>query len=178
MPNKRVSTNLAGFLIHTVFASLSVVIGAGAALTLLVVATHVASDVPFLRRLAEIVCIFVFLGVPVVSGFLINLRARNRPACMVWAVGLLFLLGVAMWDISIFKRSPYYQKVSGGQYLSYESNRLFGLDEAKWGKSNGLEEFFVMVPILGSIAYSSGAWFALRCTPKTDSAMLNASARG
>ena len=153
-------------------------VGAGVGLTLLVVAARVASQVPFLRRLAEIVCIFVFVGIPVVSGFLINLRARNRSACMVWTIGLLFLLAVAMWDISIFRRSPYYQKLNAGQYLSYESNQLFGLDEARWGKSNGLEEFFVMVPILGSVAYSSGAWFALRCGREADSAMRNASAGG
>jgi hypothetical protein len=180
MPNKRVSTDLAALLIHTVFASLSVVIGAGVGLTLLVVATHVASDVPSLRRLAEIVCVFVFFAIPVLSGFLINQRARNRSACFIWAMGLLFLFAWAIEGISGLKRSPYFQQLTGGQYLSYECYRLFGFERAKWrrgGDGQGLEELIVFVPVLGSIAYSFGSWFALRCRPETESAKRITSAQ-
>jgi len=118
--------------------------------------------------LMEVVCLSIFWGTPLLSGFFINRSARSRAACRVWAVGLLFLLAVVIWDVSIFRRSQYYQKLTGGQFFSYESNQLFGLDPGKWGKRDGLEELFVVVPVLGSIAYSLGAWFALRDGPHSE----------
>jgi hypothetical protein len=170
MRNGRLWAHLAALLIHSVFASLTIVIGVAAGLALLVFTTHGAPRAVVPRELMEVVCLTIFWGTPLLSGFFINRSARNRAACRVWAVGLLFLLAVVIWDISIFKRSPYYQKLTGGQFLSYESHQLFGLDAGKWGKGDGLEEIFVVVPVLGSIAYSLGAWFALREGPPSESA--------
>jgi hypothetical protein len=170
MRNGRLWADLAALLIHSVFASLSIVIGVTAGLALLVLTTHGAQRAAFPRELMEVICLSIFWGTPLLSGFLINRSARSRAACRVWAVGLLFLLAVVIWDISIFKRSQYYQKAAGGHFLSYESNQLFGLDAGKWGKGDGLEEIFVVVPVLGSIAYSLGAWFALRDGPHSESA--------
>ena len=170
MRNGRLWADLAALLIHSVFASLSIVIGVAAGLALLVLTTRGAPRAAFPRELMEVVCVSIFWGTPLLAGFLTNRSARSRAACRVWAVGLLFLLAVVIWDISIFKRSQYYQKLTGGQVFSYESHQLFGLDAGKWGKGDGLEEVFVVVPVLGSIAYSLGAWFALRDEPHRESA--------
>jgi hypothetical protein len=167
MSNRRVWIDIVSLLIHTATAFVAIIVGIVVSLILGMPILRLASR-PFFQELAMLVVFFVFLGITGFSGFFINRWAGNRSACFVWAMGLLFLFAWATEGISGMKRSPYEQQLTGGQYVSYECYRLFGFGRTKWrrgGDGQGLEELIVSIPVLGSVVYSIGAWFALRSEP-------------
>ncbi len=95
-------------------------------------------------------------------GLLVNRFTRHRSACWVGAVALLFMFAVMVWDISIFKRSGYYATLTHGHYWKYELGQLFSRNDASCSDSECLGKLFVTFPVVASIAYSIGAWLALR----------------
>lgn len=100
-------------------------------------------------------------------GALINYRTRHRSAYWVAAVGACYLLTVIVYyHTPLFAQSSVYQNAdSRGHSLRYGLYVLFS-PACKGGEC--LEQFFVTVPVLNSIAYSLGAWFGLRFAQETN----------
>jgi hypothetical protein len=97
----------------------------------------------------------------ILIGALINYRTRHRSAYWVAVFGVVYLL----WTI-VYYHTPLFTEPSifvrpdnSGHSLRYGLYVLFS-PACKGGEC--LEQFFVTVPVLNSIAYSIGAWLGLR----------------
>ncbi len=95
-------------------------------------------------------------------GLFVNRFARNRSACWVGAIALVYMFAIMVWDISIFRRSDYYATLTHGHYWKYEFGQLFSPDNATCSASECLGQLLVTFPVVASVAYSIGAWLALR----------------
>ncbi len=101
-------------------------------------------------------------------GFAVNRFVRHRSAPFVGVVGLVFLVGVMFWDVSILKHGGHYPYLTPGNYWDYELLVLFSPSDKACGDSECLGKLFVTAPFVISVAYSIGAWLALRFgKPKT-----------
>jgi len=104
-------------------------------------------------------------------GLLVNYRTQNRSAYCVFTIGIAYLLLALSTYIpsnaqSFYVRgqSSYFRRMIHGPYLGHAIHMLFSTD-CKDGEC--LEQMFVTVPFLNSIAYSVGAWFGLRFAQET-----------
>jgi hypothetical protein len=89
-----------------------------------------------------------------ILGLLINYRTHHRSAYWVAGVGVCYLLAVVFFSVSGFERSHY--------------TRLLFSTTCKDGEC--LEQMFVTLPFLNSIAYAGGAWFGFRFAQETQKA--------
>jgi hypothetical protein len=100
-----------------------------------------------------------------ILGFLVNRLTRNRSACRVWSVGTVWL-GYGIWDeCRIYRFPPWFPP--RGDFVHRAWHIFFTSNDAKsWGGSPLVLVIFT-IPALGSIAYSIGAWIALRAERKS-----------
>ena len=76
------------------------------------------------------------------------------------AIGALYLLVIVLWDgMTIGNLEDV--RAQGG-FLHYEFNQLLSPDERKCSASECIGQLFFTFPTVASIAYSCGAWLALR----------------
>lgn len=101
----------------------------------------------------------------ILLGLLINRFAHHRSAYWAGTLALLLMFAVMVWDISIYKRSGYYGALTHGHYWRYEFGQLFSRGDASCSDSECLGKLFITVPVVASVAYSIGAWLALRFSP-------------
>ena len=99
-------------------------------------------------------------------GFLINRRKKHFSAVIVGiVVGALFF-ALMWWDISSIQRVSYYanlvQKDYQGSYWRYEFVQLLSPEWTSCGASECLGKLLFTFPFFASVAYSVGAWFALK----------------
>lgn len=92
-------------------------------------------------------------------GFVVNRRTLKRAACYVWIAGLAWL-AVGIWN-SVSSYDPrFYQ---GCSVLENVANSFFILNGRKCGGGGStLAGAFFTMPAMNSIAYSVGAWVAMR----------------
>lgn len=98
-------------------------------------------------------------------GLMVSRFVRHRwmwlaPA----AIGTSVMVGVMLWDISLFRHSAYELALARGHVWRYEFGRLFSpvspFSPEKADRS--LTQLFLTFPFLSSVAYSAGAWLAIR----------------
>ncbi len=99
---------------------------------------------------------------PFFVGLFVNRFTRHKSAAVVWVVGLLFLLGMMLWDMSILKRGGHNQNLTPGGYWGYEFRQLFSTSEKMCGDSECLGQLLVTTPFIVTVTYSLGALMALR----------------
>jgi hypothetical protein len=110
----------------------------------------------------------IFWLVSAFLGILVNRLTRHRSASWVAAVGVCYLL----WSLHLYVPGlhtldyngvkVYYQGPTGWPSVVRALHMLFS-PTCKDGQC--LEQMFVTLPFLSSIAYSFGAWLALRFEP-------------
>lgn len=96
------------------FLSVLLTIGIGLALS------------PFRIRMPDLGPIFnrfVWLA-GVFLGFSMNRSRRDRSACFVGVLGVVLVLLLMLWDVSVIKHSPGYSSRSGGHYWQYEYDHM------------------------------------------------------
>ena len=109
-------------------------------------------------------------------GFLINRKLRDRAACWVGIIGVLGLAILIICSYRGFETSAYYRQQTGDSYWAYLDESLFTSDSNKCGSSECLGQFFFTAPVVASVAYSLGAFLALRSKSKGN--IQNANATG
>ncbi len=95
-------------------------------------------------------------------GLVINDYMRNRSAQWIGPICFALLLVLVFADVRFFDHSTYYRTVTQGHSWRWEYYQLFSLDNGNCGGSECLGKLLIVPPVLGSIAYSVGAWLALR----------------
>jgi hypothetical protein len=95
-------------------------------------------------------------------GLVINDRMGSRSALWVGPVCVVLLFILVLGDIWSLSHSGYYRAYTQGHYLHYEYGQLFSLDNRDCGNTECLGKLLAVPPVLRSIAYSAGAWLALR----------------
>jgi hypothetical protein len=96
-----------------------------------------------------------------ILGFLVNRRMRNRSACWAWPLSTAWL-AYGIWDECRAYRFPAWFPPKG-DFVHRAWHMFFTSphDADAWGGSSLALLVFTM-PALGSVAYSLGAWVALR----------------
>jgi hypothetical protein len=94
-------------------------------------------------------------------GLVVNRFARHRSAPFVGIVGLVLLVGVMAWDVSILRHGGNYRDLSPGHDWAYEFRQLFSADKT-CRDSECLGKILVTAPFITTVAYSIGAWLGLR----------------
>ena len=95
-------------------------------------------------------------------GFGVNRIVRHRSAPYVVLVGVILLVGIMAWDVSILKHGGTYRGLRPGHYWAYEFRQLFSLTDKTCGDSECLGRILVTAPFIITVAYSIGAWLGLR----------------
>jgi hypothetical protein len=92
-------------------------------------------------------------------GFVVNRRTLKRVACYVWSAGLTWL-AVGIWS-SVSNYDPrFYQ---GCSVLESVANSFIILNGRKCGGGGStLAGVFFTMPAMNAVAYSVGAWVAMR----------------
>jgi hypothetical protein len=98
-------------------------------------------------------------------GLLINRLVHHSWAWLAPAtIGTSIMIGVILWDVSLFRHSAYEIGLAHGHLWRYEFERLFwpvsSLSPEKEDRS--LAQLFLTFPFLSSVAYTVGAWLASR----------------
>jgi hypothetical protein len=95
----------------------------------------------------------------VLLGFVANQFMQHRSASWVGALGLVWFVVAASWDILSYRHSSFYRARTGGHFISAEFIMLFSPHcGERWDAEEcGLEQLLVTVPVLISVAYSLGA---------------------
>jgi len=96
-------------------------------------------------------------GSALLLGLVVNRRTRNRSACWIWVAGLCWL-GLWIWDAV----SIYDPRWCQGCSLSQNVWRNFFTVGYNSCLQDCLAELFGTTPTLNSIAYSIGAWIAIK----------------
>ena len=102
-----------------------------------------------------------FWGSALSLGFLVNKRMADR--CALWVGPIAALMFALLIGLSLpgFQGSGYELKQSNNSFARYVYFELFSLD-SKFSSDGGLGKFLFTMPALSCIAYSLGAWVALR----------------
>ena len=119
---------------------------------------------PFRIRVPELAPIFnpfVWLA-GLFLGFSMNRSRRHRTACFVGVLGLALLFLLMLWEVSAIKYSPGYSRRIGGHYWQYEYDHMLSPHNQNADGEEYLGKFLFGTPALCSVAYSIGAWLALR----------------
>ena len=95
-------------------------------------------------------------------GYSMNRSRRHRSACLVGVLGVVLLFMLMLWDISGKKNSSYYSSRLGGHYWQYEYDHLLSPDDRNCGGEECLGKLLFATPALSTVAYSIGAFLALR----------------
>jgi hypothetical protein len=154
---ERASKEFLGLFLHVPIA---IVLGGA-----FVLGTDLVLDPPPVKsRLPELL-VFLFGSIfwGALLGFVVCQFARHRSARWVGAVGLLYLIVESAWEIHIYWNSPYYRALGGP--FRYEFEQLF---TANCAGSECVEQVFITVPVMCCIAYSLGAWLALKMRGEAD----------
>ena len=115
------------------------------------------------RQLATaVIYALAFWGSAFLLGLVINDHMRNRSACWVGVVGVVSLVLFVLADAWSVRHYSYYANCVQGHYWKYEYSQFFALDSSRYCGSDGFGQLFITTPVLSSIAYSIGAWLALR----------------
>jgi hypothetical protein len=109
-----------------------------------------------------------FWGPALLLGFVVNLRMADRSACWVGPLGALMLALLILLSIPGYERSGYELNRTGHSFLTYINGELFSLDPNKCSGDECLGKLLFTTPVLSCIAYSIGAWFALRFTHRQE----------
>jgi len=146
------STTLQLFF-HATAALLIVSVGSTIVIAL---AENVLSAMPNNDFAAE--CLVFVIGIG--AGFFVNRAAFTRVACWVWLPGLIWL-AFGLWD-SVRHYDPRWSQ--GCSATEYVINSFFVLDSSRCSGAEGptLSGLFFTLPAYSSVAYSVGAWIALR----------------
>ena len=98
-------------------------------------------------------------------GLLINRFVHHSWAWLAPAtIGTSIMVGVILWDVSLFRHSAYEIGLAHGHLWRHEFERLF------WPVSSFspekedriLAQLFLTFPFLSSLAYSGGAWLSIK----------------
>lgn len=98
-------------------------------------------------------------------GLIINRFARHRWAAFVPAIaGTLVMITIVVWDAELARHSAYEMAAAHGHVWRYELGLLFApVSSVSSQKSERvLGQLFFTFPFLSSVAYSVGAWLAIR----------------
>jgi hypothetical protein len=98
-------------------------------------------------------------------GGVINRFVRHKWSCFAPLVfGSFVILGVMLWDVSLFRHSDYELGLAHGHVWRYELGRMFStVSSFSPDKSDRtLTQLSVTFPFLSSIAYSVGAWLGFK----------------
>jgi hypothetical protein len=99
-------------------------------------------------------------------GFFINRVADHRSAVIVGPLVGACFCALMYWDIASLHRVPYYtnliQENYQGSFWTYEFQKLFPSSNRGCGPDECLGSLLFTFPFLASMAYSFGAWLALR----------------
>lgn len=109
-----------------------------------------------------------FWGSGFLLGLVINDHMQNRSAQWVGPICVVLLLCGFLYDSWFLSHSTYFRVAAQGHFWRYEYDHLFSLDDRNCGGDECLGKFFGTLPVLTSIAYSAGAWLALRHAKKHD----------
>jgi hypothetical protein len=104
---------------------------------------------------------FVWLA-GVFLGFSMNRSRRHRSACFVGVLGIVLLFLLMLWDVSVIKHSPGFSSRLGGHYWQYEYDHMLSPHNQNADGEEYLGKLLFTTPALSSVAYSIGAWLALR----------------
>ena len=100
-------------------------------------------------------------------GFLVNRKLRNIAACWVGALAVVGLCLLILHWHSAYENSAYYREKTGDSYWVYLVQLLFTTDSNNCGGSECLGELIFTTPVVSAVAYSIGAFLALRLTAGT-----------
>jgi hypothetical protein len=103
-----------------------------------------------------------FWGTALLLGFVADREMQDRSACWVGLLGLVLLFLMMLGDVSGLERSQEYRSYRNGDSWQHEYDQLLSLDNGKCGDSECLGKLLFTTPAVNSIAYSIGAWLALR----------------
>lgn len=97
-------------------------------------------------------------------GFLVNRAMRDRSACWGWPLSTGWL-GHCMWDdCRAYRFPPWFPPKGDFIHRAWHMFFTSPNDAKAWGGSP-LALLICTMPALGSVAYSLGAWVALRSKP-------------
>lgn len=117
----------------------------------------------------------LFCGSALLLGFWINRRRGDHCGQWVWVVGILWLGLGMISSYSPYKSHPWYNPEwcppAGCSFLQQVYDNLFDLSGNRCGTSECLGEFLFTTPSFCAFAYSLGAFFGLRSTRSTKSAL-------
>ncbi len=95
-------------------------------------------------------------------GVLMNRSRRDRLACFVGVLGVVLLFFLMLWDVSVIKHSPGFSSRIGGHYWQYEYDHMLSPHNQNADGEEYLGKFLFATPAVSSVAYSIGAWLAVR----------------
>jgi len=145
----RIASKVLGFILHTLIAS---VLASVISICIIAIAANV---LPNKGIFIECLVFAVALGI----GFLVNRVTLTRLACWVWLPGLVWLVFAIRDSVRDFD-PRWYQGCSATQNVV---NAFFVLDSHRCGGGGStLAGVFFTLPAFCSLAYSVGAWIALR----------------
>jgi hypothetical protein len=165
---RRLGIHIWGVALHLFFAVVGWAVSFGLALAIYGLLLHphaedLYSSSSILNPLFWMPSLFVGL---IINRFVRQDWAWLAPA----AIGISIMIGVILWDVSLFRHSAYEIGLAHGHVWKYELGRLFSpVSSFSPGKADrSLTQLFLTFPFLSSVAYSVGAWLALRfgrCEP-------------
>jgi len=108
---------------------------------------------------------FFWLSI-IALGFLVNVYMRHRSARWIWVMGALCIAVIFVWDYAAITHAAYDRRLPAG-YWAEEFQQDF---TSKCSASECLALLFT-APSLALVAYSIGAWFALRTSKRLRAAV-------
>jgi hypothetical protein len=100
------------------------------------------------------------------TGLVVNTFMRDRSACWVGIFCALLFAGMILASVPGYEHSTYDRQRTHSSFSEYIYGELFSLDDSQCGGDECLGKLFFTAPVLGSVAYSVGAWLALHPTRK------------
>jgi hypothetical protein len=107
----------------------------------------------------------VIWGTALICAYLLNVRFQSRASMWVWTFGLTWFV-ILLADVLRFHDPRWCQGCSLARDIW---NTYFAWDYRKCADSNCLGEVFGTTPLVNSIAYSLGAWLAMRSKSENSS---------
>jgi hypothetical protein len=104
-------------------------------------------------------------------GLVINNQLKDRSALWVGPLCLLLFSALVLQEVWFLSHSTYFRALTQGHYWHYEYDQYFSLNDGGCGNTECMGKL-LLPSVVSSVAYSAGAWLALRYTKKTSAASM------